>query len=182
MTRIGTRTNLLESWVGVPAAAAPTAETSLGGGTHSPLRRWIRQAGAWFRRLSDDPDYMPEDERRAVLLLVSGMIRGGHYDDAEVLLRLTLRRCPCDARCLNLLGIVYEARKDWPQARRYYSRAMAANSGLADPRQNMRRVFELSTVGIAREPIALGDEAKDGEVPVLHAFPPPSNAAEGVAS
>jgi hypothetical protein len=141
--------------------------------TSEPHRRFSywRSLGGSVKRALETPPPMPEDERRAVLLLTCGMIRGGHYDEAEGLLTLSLERCPYDARALNLMGIVNEARRDWRTARKFFGRAMAADGRLADAQQNMRRIFELFTFGDSREPIALGDENEDGRVPVLHALP-----------
>jgi tetratricopeptide (TPR) repeat protein len=100
---------------------------------------------------------MEADERAAVAHLLCGFIRGGHYDDAEALLKRSIERSSTHAPFLNLMGAVCEAQSDWRMARRYYGRAIAADRRSADAQQNMRRIFELFNFGASREPIALGD-------------------------
>lgn len=161
------------SFVSAPAATIAARHGDAQSEPRRRFRSW-RSLSETIHRALETPPPMPEDERKAVLLLTCGMIRGGHYDEAESFLALSLERCPYDARCLNLMGIVHEARRDWRMARKFYGRAIAADIRLADAQQNMRRIFELFTFGDSREPIALGDENEDGRIPVLHSLPAPA--------
>jgi hypothetical protein len=150
-------------------ATAPRDESS------PPTRNWLatlaRGLFGWSKRAMQTPPVMESDERAAVAHLICGFIRGGYYDDAEALLKLSLERAPYHAAFLNLMGAVFEANGEWRMARRYYGRAIAADKHSADAQQNMRRIFELFNFGGSREPIALGDEDSDGRTPVLHKFP-----------
>jgi hypothetical protein len=62
-----------------------------------------------------------------------------------------------DAVCLNLRGIICQARGEWKQARRFFGKAMRADRGFVPARQNMRRLYELDTFGATRLPVALVD-------------------------
>lgn len=63
-----------------------------------------------------------------------------------------------DARCLNLLGVVYEATDRWGLARRCYSRAIRADKRYVPPQINIRRHYELATFGQSMLPISLGTQ------------------------
>ena len=62
-----------------------------------------------------------------------------------------------DPVLLNLLGVVCQASGQWTQARRYYGRAMRKDRHYAPATDNMRRLYELCTLGSAGR-IRLGDE------------------------
>lgn len=99
--------------------------------------------------------------------------------DCECILRQArdaIRRCDCElakaiiigagdavwqnARCLNVLGVIAEARGDWELARRLWSRAARRDRSYQPPRQNLRRYFELFYWGRCRDSVAFGDEQK----------------------
>jgi uncharacterized protein HemY len=79
----------------------------------------------------------------------------GRWDEAER--TITSEGDPDDARLLNLLGVVCQARREWKAARRFYGRAMKADRKYAPAEQNMRRLYELHTFGRTALPIALID-------------------------
>jgi K+-sensing histidine kinase KdpD len=64
-----------------------------------------------------------------------------------------------DAACLNLRGIVYEARGQWPRARRFYGKAVRADRGYLPAEQNVRRCYELETFGKTRLRTAVADRS-----------------------
>jgi hypothetical protein len=61
--------------------------------------------------------------------------------------------------CLNLLGLVAEARGDWSKARRLWSRAARTDRRYLPPRLNIRRYFELFKFGYSRYAVAFGEES-----------------------
>ena len=67
----------------------------------------------------------------------------------------------CDAAGLNLLGVVCEARGQRRAAKRYYVRAVRADPRFEPARQNMRRAYELDTLGRTDHPVAVGDALTD---------------------
>jgi hypothetical protein len=52
-----------------------------------------------------------------------------------------------DAACLNLLGLAAEVRSDWPRAKHMYGRAMRRDHSYLPAEVNMRRYYELFTLG-----------------------------------
>jgi hypothetical protein len=62
-----------------------------------------------------------------------------------------------DAACLNLRGVVCEARGQWARARRFYGKAVRADRGYLPAEQNVRRCYELETFGKTRLPPAVAD-------------------------
>jgi len=61
----------------------------------------------------------------------------------------------------NLLGVLYEAQRNWRLARKFYGKAIRAKGDYAPAQQNMRRLYELNTFGHTNEAVALGDELED---------------------
>src|SRR5207248_3079367 len=82
----------------------------------------------------------------------------GDWDQADRAVSRDGQLARSDAACLNLHGIICQARGEWRQARRFYSRAMRANGGYLPAEQNLRRFYELDTVGDTRLPIAVADQ------------------------
>jgi hypothetical protein len=66
-----------------------------------------------------------------------------------------------DAACLNLLGVVCEARGQWDLAKRYYGRAIRADRQFDPAQQNMRRLYELTTFGSSARVVQVGDALTD---------------------
>lgn len=62
------------------------------------------------------------------------------------------------AACLNVLGLVAEARGQWAAAKRFWGRSVRADRRYEPPRQNLRRYFEWFQFGQSRVPVAFGDE------------------------
>lgn len=63
-----------------------------------------------------------------------------------------------DAAYFNLLGVIYELRRQWRLAKKFYGKSKRADATYAPAEQNLRRIFELYTFGRSREPVALGGE------------------------
>ena len=81
----------------------------------------------------------------------------GKWDQAERALAQDPRLARDDAACLNLCGIICQARGRWKQARRFYGKAMRRDRSYLPAEQNMRRFYELSTLGGTDFPVALVD-------------------------
>lgn len=56
-------------------------------------------------------------------------------------------RAVSDARCLNLLGVVYETTGRWTLAKQCYGRSIRASRTYPPPQINLRRYYELKTYG-----------------------------------
>ena len=97
-------------------------------------------------------------EWKLLLAKAALAIRLGLTDEAMDLLTPFLCAPVRDAAYLNLLGVIYEKRRDWKTARQFYGKAMRADHHFAPAQRNMRRLYELYTWGKCREPLALGDE------------------------
>jgi Flp pilus assembly protein TadD len=73
-----------------------------------------------------------------------------------------LMRASClgsgDPAFLTLVGVLHECRGRLRAARKSYGRAIAIQGMYPAAQQNMRRLYELRTLGRASEPPALGDE------------------------
>jgi hypothetical protein len=100
----------------------------------------------------------------------------GDCEEAEMLLTSGLLEAR-DAARLNLLGVVYEKRGRWKEARRFYGRSIRADRAYAPPRENIRRWFELDTFGRSRVSITLGDEGPEWWCARHAAMNPPVRAA-----
>jgi hypothetical protein len=95
---------------------------------------------------------------RAAVVLACAAIHQGEWDLAESAIAAMAGVETTDARCLNLLGVIAEARHDWKRAWKLYGRAIAADRTYRPAQQNMRRLYELHTFGDTREAIALDDD------------------------
>ena len=62
------------------------------------------------------------------------------------------------APCLNLLGLIAEARGQWGKAKRFWGRSIRADRSYLPPRENLRRWFELTHFGRSAFSVAFGDE------------------------
>jgi hypothetical protein len=66
-----------------------------------------------------------------------------------------------DAACLNLLGVLCEARGQHPLAKRFYGSAIRADRRFDPAQQNMRRLYELDTFGSTARVPRVGDALTD---------------------
>ena len=85
-------------------------------------------------------------------------LRLAEWGEAEALLMRAAPLAGEDPGFWNLVGVCWELRGDPAAARRFYGRAIRADSGHAPAQANMRRLFELHRFGRTREAVALGDE------------------------
>ena len=81
-----------------------------------------------------------------------------NYDAAEQILNSAADPHRPDAEYFNLLGVLYERRREWRLAKKFYGRAIRTNRRYAPARENMRRIYEFMTLGHSAQPIAMGDE------------------------
>jgi CheY-like chemotaxis protein len=96
-----------------------------------------------------------------VLNRIRKALRLAEYADAETLLMKAADLAVKDAAYFNLLGVLYEARRERRLARKFYGKAIAADGHYEPAQKNMRRLYELETFGRSREPATLGDEPGD---------------------
>ncbi|MBC7784487.1 MAG: response regulator [Burkholderiales bacterium] len=106
------------------------------------------------------PDVTPPQELNYddVLNQVREALREGEFKDAESLLMKAGSITSNDATFLNLAGVFHEASGRKAAARSYYGKAIRANRQYAPAQQNMRRLYELTTLGSTTQSVALGDE------------------------
>jgi hypothetical protein len=104
---------------------------------------------------------LDDDERADLLRHTCAALRLGRLCEVQRLLDDAGDRAGGDAACLNLLGVVCEARGRWAEAKRYYGRAICAERRFAAAQQNMRRVYELSRFGHSAQAVAVGEPFTD---------------------
>ena len=80
------------------------------------------------------------------------------YTDAETLLMKAADLAVKDAAYFNLLGVIYEVRRQHRLARKFYGKAIAADKDYGPAQMNMRRIYELYTFGRSQVAAALGDD------------------------
>jgi DNA-binding response OmpR family regulator len=89
-------------------------------------------------------------------------LRLADYDNAEALLtKAADRKKTSSAQYFNLLGVLYEAQRKWRLARKCYGKAIAADKRYEPAQANMRRLYELQSLGRSTQGVMLGDEAGD---------------------
>jgi hypothetical protein len=88
-------------------------------------------------------------------------MRREDWEEAEDLLMSAGPIAGADPAFYNLVGVLWEVRGDKEAARRFYGKAIRADSNYGPSQQNMRRLFELWTFGHTRQMVALGDEAEE---------------------
>src|SRR3954469_21120368 len=84
----------------------------------------------------------PKSERLLHIIRdsVSAVCRG-EWDAAAAALASAPPVTARSAECLNLIGVVRQARHDWAGARRYYGKAIRADRHYAPAEQNIRRLY-----------------------------------------
>ena len=96
-----------------------------------------------------------------VMKRVRDALRASDIGGAESLLMKAADLAQHDAAYFNLIGVIYETRRQWRLARKFYGKAMRTDGKYAPAEQNMRRIYELYTFGRSSEPVALGDESPE---------------------
>src|SRR5208282_5413328 len=92
-------------------------------------------------------------------------LHAADLDGAQALLETAaLRRNQQAAEYYNLLGVLYEAQRQWRLARKCYGKAIAADKHYDPAQRNMRRIYELYTFGKSEQGVVLGDELESGDV------------------
>jgi hypothetical protein len=86
-------------------------------------------------------------------------MRRENWDQAEALLMRAGPIAGEDPAYFNLVGVLWEVRGNQCLARKFYGKAIWADSGYPAAQQNMRRLYELWTFGRTRQIVALGDES-----------------------
>jgi DNA-binding response OmpR family regulator len=129
--------------------------------TPDELREIVKSVLA--ETVRDAPRPLTEDELAggygAVLARARKAVRADDMATAESLLMhaadLSAGR---DAPYFNLLGVLYEAQRNWRLAKKFYTKAMRADRNYAPAERNVRRMYELESFGRTSIPITLGDE------------------------
>ncbi|MDP9174245.1 MAG: response regulator [Planctomycetota bacterium] len=93
-----------------------------------------------------------------VLDRVRKSLRMADYTSAESLLMRAADLSANDPAYFNLLGVLYEARKQWRLARKFYDKALSTGKEDKSALANLRRLSELQRFGKTSEPVALGDD------------------------
>jgi DNA-binding response OmpR family regulator len=101
---------------------------------------------------------LPAGGYAGVLDRVRKSLRLSKYADAETLLMKAADLAHRDAAYFNLLGVLYESRREWRLARKFYGKAIDVGGEYEPARKNLRRLQELKQFGKSQEPVALGDE------------------------
>jgi len=127
----------------------------------SPWRRLLAGLAAACGGRTPPAVCLPAAERDRLLYEAGAALRVGRLDEVRSLLSEAGRRTAGDAACLNLRGVVCEARGRPTAAKRYYGRAIRADAGFGPAQQNMRRLYELATLGRSSQPVAVGDGVTD---------------------
>lgn len=104
----------------------------------------------------------PRDENAELFDRACAALRSGHLRNVQEVVESGGGRAMADARCLNLLGVVNEMRREWATAKRFYGHAIRADHHFDPAQQNMRRLYELETFGRSSSlPVATGDALTD---------------------
>jgi DNA-binding response OmpR family regulator len=102
------------------------------------------------------------DSYERVLQQIRKSLRLADFTSAETLLMTAAdRRGKHSADYYNLLGVLYEAQRNWRLARKCYGKAIAADKKYEPAQANMRRLYELQTFGRSTQAVFLGDEPGD---------------------
>jgi DNA-binding response OmpR family regulator len=101
---------------------------------------------------------LPPGGYEGVLDRVRQLLRLSKFTDAETLLMKAADLSHRDAAYFNLLGVLYETRREWRLARKFYGKAIAFDGHYEPAQKNMRRLYELYQFGRSQEPVTLGDE------------------------
>jgi hypothetical protein len=114
----------------------------------------------WFERGAKQPVAPLEPAVRGALIWrAHAAIRTGDIDLAEAMVLEHGDRVKVDAACLNLLGLIAEARGRWTEAHSFWCRAAHVEPGYEPAAQNLRRYFELFQFGRAPGSVVFGDES-----------------------
>ncbi len=157
------RVVVLTAYGSVPAAVRATRLGALDFLEKPASPKEVREAVAAVLREPQPASAQPfeadtEGGYRLVLNRVRNALRASDVATAESLLMKAADLAQHDAAYFNLLGVIYEVRRQWRLARKFYGKAMKLDGKYAPAEQNLRRVFELYQFGRARDPVALGDE------------------------
>jgi hypothetical protein len=121
----------------------------------------------WWRRLFPRPLAQGKVVWRAVarphlrdelLRRARCAIRAGELKLAEALVMEYGDSALADSACLNLLGVIAEARGQWAHARKFWSKSLRVNPRYDPAYQNLRRYFELWNWGRSECQRTFGDE------------------------
>jgi CheY-like chemotaxis protein len=94
----------------------------------------------------------------AVLDRIREALTAGAWENAESLLMKAADLSLRDAAYFNLLGVLYEARRQLDLAGKFYRKAMAATRGGYSPaEQNLRRLYEFQRFGKSQIDVDLGE-------------------------
>lgn len=101
---------------------------------------------------------LPPGGYEGVLDRVRKSLRLSKYADAETLLMKAADLSHRDAAYFNLLGVLYESRREWRLARKFYCKAIDLDARYEPAQKNLHRLYEMKQLGRSHEPVTLGDE------------------------
>jgi hypothetical protein len=147
----------ISDWWHAFRIGSSTAAASVRPSRNKPAGFWKHLFAREFPSGGSRPEW-PAAKRDELLRRACEAVRSGDFARAKAILESAPAAGTCDAACLNLLGVICEADRDWRQARKHYGKAIRADGEFTPARQNMRRWYELFTFGRTEYPILLGDE------------------------
>jgi hypothetical protein len=99
------------------------------------------------------PDMNPQ-ARKELVQRAQRALRAGKLELSRSLLEECGDGYLRDPSCLNVLGLIAEAKNDWETARRCWGRAVRSDRSYQPARQNIRRHFELFNWGASELAVA----------------------------
>ena len=156
------RTIVLTAYGSIPTAVAATRLGALDFLEKPVSPDEVREAveAALNEQLPEtvDSNHPPADGYAGVLDRVRKNLRLAQYTDAETLLMKAADLALKDAAYFNLLGVLYEARRQWRLAKKFYGKSLKEDRDYAPAQHNLRRIYELTQFGSTTTGVQLGDE------------------------
>lgn len=125
--------------------------------TLSIFHSWFDSAIAFFHAHPLARREQISEAHEAVLGRARQALRAGRVELAATLVEELDESGQRNPACLNILGLIAEARDDWVDARRCWGKALRLDPSYVPAYDNLRRWFELAQLGSTRTPIAYGD-------------------------
>jgi DNA-binding NtrC family response regulator len=108
--------------------------------------------------MATTPRARPRDDFDSHILTAQRLLNLRDFARAQKHLVRALELNDKSAEAFNLAGVLFEMKKDYDRARKYYGQAIKLDKRYEPAQQNMRRIFELFHFGSSKEPVALGDD------------------------
>lgn len=126
--------------------------------TLSIFHYWFDSAIAFFHAHPLARRERTSEAHEAVLTRARQALCAGRVELAGTLVEELDESGQRNPACLNILGLIAEARDDWADARRCWGKALRLDPSYVPAYDNLRRWFELAQLGSTRIRIAYGDD------------------------